>query len=167
MRPELTPEQFLEVVDRTPLVSIDFIVRDRQRRLLLGLRVNDPARGFWFVPGGRIRKGESLDEAFARILGNELGVELPRTRARLLGLFTHLYDTNFADAPQIDTHYVVLAYEVNVELELISLPRKQHSEYQWWALSDAEKSKAVHPHNLPYFKSEDGLPFKSDVWIAQ
>jgi len=170
MRPTLTKEAFLTVVDSTPLVSIDLIVRDRQHRTLLGLRINEPARGTWFVPGGRIRKGEPLDEAFSRISDTELGVAMQRASGRFLGVFTHRYDTNFSGACGIATHYVVLAYELEISLELKNLPRTQHSDFQWWAASDAAKTESVHPNNLPYFllrNSESLLPTKSAVWIAQ
>jgi len=50
------------------LVSIDLIIRNARDEVLLGLRSNEPAKGFYFVPGGMIRKGERLGEAFASIL---------------------------------------------------------------------------------------------------
>ena len=56
----LDEARFLEVIDRAPLVSIDLVVVDPDQRVLCGWRVNQPARGFWFVPGGRILKGEAL-----------------------------------------------------------------------------------------------------------
>jgi colanic acid biosynthesis protein WcaH len=151
MKPELTDQEFLGVVDKAPLVAIDLVVRDCQRRLLLGLRTNEPARGFWFVPGGRIKKGETLDAAYARISMKELGVDTPRDHAQLLGVFTHLYDANFLGAPQVDTHYVVIAYEVELALDLTALPRTEHADYRWWAPADAAMSEAVHPNNRPYF----------------
>ncbi len=165
MQAELTNEEFLAVIAKVPLVSIDLAVRDSERRLLLGLRTNEPARGFWFVPGGRIRKGETLDEAYARISINELGVETPRAHAQLLGVFTHRYETNFIGATQVDTHYVVIAYEIELALNLGTLPRTQHSDYRWWTLSDAAKSEAVHPNNLPYFRLGGGndVPTESAV----
>jgi colanic acid biosynthesis protein WcaH len=135
MQQTLTPEEFLAVVDKTPLVSMDLVVRDQQRRVLLGIRVNEPARGFWFVPGGRIMKGETLDEAF-----------------------THQYDTNFAGIPEIGTHYVVLAYELELELALDfdQIPQLEHSNYRWWTSSEATSSEDVHPNNLPYFLLAEG-----------
>lgn len=57
-------EKFLQTVDATPLVAIDLIVPNQNGGYLLGHRVNKPAQGFWFVPGGRIRKNERLDDAF-------------------------------------------------------------------------------------------------------
>ncbi len=47
---------FLKVIDAAPLVTIDLIIRNPKSDVLLGKRLNRPAQGFWFVPGGRIRK---------------------------------------------------------------------------------------------------------------
>ncbi len=156
MQRTLTSEEFLAVVDKTPLVSIDLVVRDQRRCVLLGIRVNEPARGFWFVPGGRIMKGETLDEAFLRISVKELGVHSSLADAKLLGAFTHLYDTNFAGIAGIGTHYVVLAYELGLAIELEQIPQQQHSRYRWWTSSEAAGSEDVHPNNLPYFLPAEG-----------
>ncbi len=59
----LARDAFLAVVRDAPLVSIDLVLPDDVGRLLMGLRTNEPARGSWFVPGGRILKDEPLDEA--------------------------------------------------------------------------------------------------------
>jgi colanic acid biosynthesis protein WcaH len=57
---KLSRSSFIDVVKRTPLVSIDIIVENRRNQVLLGLRKNEPAKGFWFVPGGRILKNERI-----------------------------------------------------------------------------------------------------------
>jgi colanic acid biosynthesis protein WcaH len=59
---------FKKFVASTPLVSIDLIVRDTQANILLGKRVNRPAKDFWFVPGGRVLKDETVEQAFIRLL---------------------------------------------------------------------------------------------------
>jgi colanic acid biosynthesis protein WcaH len=64
---KLNKEEFIEVLDRTPLIAIDLIIKDEKNRILLGKRTNEPAKGMWFVPGGRIFKNESIEEAFKRI----------------------------------------------------------------------------------------------------
>ena len=146
--------RFLEVVDQTPLVSIDLVVVDSEQRVLCGWRVNQPARGFWFVPGGRILKDELLDDAFHRIAQAELGEGgWLRSGASLLGVFEHLYDTNFADAPDISTHYVVLAYRIDVG-DHPSPPDEQHSKYAWLSRSDVDSDafgSSVHPNTAAYF----------------
>lgn len=49
----LDRETFKAIIDTTPLVSIDMLVRNYQCQILVVKRVNRPAQGFWFVPGGR------------------------------------------------------------------------------------------------------------------
>ena len=81
----LPAEVFGEVIRNTPLVAIDLVVRDQSGRALLGKRLNRPAQGYWFAPGGRIRKNETLDAAFLRLTAAELG-HLRRQRAGSTGL---------------------------------------------------------------------------------
>ena len=57
---------FSSIIEHAPLISMDLVVRDMAGNVLLGKRLNRPAQGYWFVPGGRIRKGEHFDAAFSR-----------------------------------------------------------------------------------------------------
>jgi colanic acid biosynthesis protein WcaH len=58
--------------------------------VLLVERTNRPAKGEWFVPGGRVHKGERLVEAVHRVAREELGVEVGIEER--LGAYEHLYD---------------------------------------------------------------------------
>lgn len=81
----LNVDDFMTVVRLTPLISIDLIVTDGNRRVLVGHRRNRPAQGTWFVPGGRVDKDESLDAAFKRVVSNELGVaSVERSSSRFM-----------------------------------------------------------------------------------
>ena len=84
----LSTEDFLKIIDNTPLISIDLIVRDSEDRILMGQRINQPALGSWFVPGGRIRKGKDVNAALARIGKEEIGVRLNRFDGRCAGVFS-------------------------------------------------------------------------------
>jgi len=50
----LDDDTFEMIIDCTPLISIDLVVRESSGRILLGQRLNRPAQGFWSVPGSRI-----------------------------------------------------------------------------------------------------------------
>src|SRR5581483_479324 len=78
-------EDFAQIIRLTPLVAIDLVVRSPENRILLGRRLNEPARGVLFVPGSRISKNETRAAAFRRISRDELGTELDFQNARLLG----------------------------------------------------------------------------------
>jgi len=47
----------------------------RDGRVLLARRGRDPGRGTWSLPGGRVEPGETLAEAAAREVVEEVGVE--------------------------------------------------------------------------------------------
>jgi colanic acid biosynthesis protein WcaH len=148
----LDPETFRLVVRSAPLVSIDLIVPDRQGRYLLGRRTNRPARGSWFVPGGRVLKDERLDAAFLRLTLAELGRPIERAAATFHGVYEHLYDDN-AGGDDFSTHYVVLAHALPpMELELGALPREQHADYRLAARDELCADPAVHPYTRRYFE---------------
>ena len=149
----MPPEDFIRLVELGPLVSIDLLVVNPKGKLLVGKRTNRPAQGFWFVPGGRIDKGETLEAAFARISEAELGRALDLQDATSAGSWTHLYDDNFMGRPGISTHYVALAYRVPLDLDLAALPAEQHGEYRWVAPSDPDAGRAdgIHDNTIAYF----------------
>jgi colanic acid biosynthesis protein WcaH len=138
----------LGVIENAPLVSIDLLVTDEQGRLLVGRRVNEPARGSLFVPGGRIRKGERHDEALTRIAEDEVGLKgLEWRDENVVGIFTHVYDTNAFDAPGVSTHYVVVGYRVQPGVRLELPHGEQHSEYRWIGPTDTD---GVHANTIAY-----------------
>lgn len=153
--PLLDEGKFRTVVAATPLVSIDLVVQREDGKILLGLRNNRPAQGCWFVPGGRVRKSETLDAAFARLTQTELGVALARHECRLLGVYEHFYeDSVFGEGDHApSTHYVVLGYAVPFTEPLAAdLPLEQHARYAWFEPAEVLSTEAVHPHSKAYIQ---------------
>jgi colanic acid biosynthesis protein WcaH len=156
--PWLSPDQFSQACAALPLVSLDFcLLRPGDAgaagpELLLGLRNNRPAQGWWFTPGGRIRKNELLTSASTRIALDELG--LPATalpRARLMGAWDHGYPDSAFD-PAVSTHYVNLPHWLALcadEAAALALPHgpdQQHTRWQWLPLEQAARDESVHPY---------------------
>ncbi len=148
----LSASDFRRAVEMLPLVSIDLLLRDGAGRYLTGLRANPPARGAWFVPGGRIRKNETLRQALCRIAREELGLSVPAESWRPRGVYEHFYGTNFAGEAGRSTHYVVLAYEADFPLDIANLPRAQHQRYRWASAEAIAADPGVHPYTQAYFK---------------
>lgn len=155
----LDAKTFLTVVDATPLVAVDLVVVRGGCEVLLGLRNNRPAQGFWFVPGGRILKNETIQSALARVALKELGLSfsaLPQP-PRLLGAFEHFYDDCFAgpaDTVGVSTHYVVLGHRLDVPQDFeLQAGDDQHSELRWWPLAEADASPEVHRFTRDYFSA--------------
>ncbi|WP_288390595.1 GDP-mannose mannosyl hydrolase [uncultured Acinetobacter sp.] len=146
------PDQvFKTVIQSTPLISIDLVVRNEKNEVLLGKRLNAPAKGFWFVPGGRVQKDETLDSAFIRLLREELDseFEIAREQANFLGVFEHFYEDNFYEE-DFTTHYIVMGYEIKISQSLIE-KLSQHSDFKWINTSEMISDESIHQYTKNYF----------------
>lgn len=147
----LTKEQFLQVIDFTPLVAIDLLLINDRQQVLLGKRLNRPAKNYWFVPGGRIVKNETIRQAFDRIVVKETGLTLDFEKAELSGAYDHIYEDNTFGEKGINTHYVVLGYRYRLEgTPAISID-SQHEQVKWWDLEKLMAHPEVHENTKRYF----------------
>jgi colanic acid biosynthesis protein WcaH len=152
----LSKELFLSVVSAAPLVAMDLVVVSGGSEVLLGLRNNKPAQGYWFVPGGRIRKNELIQAALARVARDELGLEvatLPQPPVHR-GAFEHFYADCFAGELEdggVSTHYVVMGNLVQLPAGTeLAVADAQHSALRWWPLAEAQASSQVHRFTKDY-----------------
>lgn len=146
----LNDEIFRKVIASTPLVSIDIIVRDMTGLVLLGERINSPAKGYWFVPGGRIYKNETIAVALSRISFSEIGMTISLEHCKSLGVYEHFYTEGFYGEAD-STHYVVLSFEIITTPEKLSLPKSQHTAYKWLCETEILKANDVHKYTKQYF----------------
>ena len=148
----LTPDQFRSIVQLTPLASLDLVIQDETEHVLVGLRNNEPAKGTYFVPGGIIRKNETLDQAFLRILSIETGLALSRREAEHIGLFEHFYSANRFGEAGYGTHYVVNAYRIRLNPRPSIVRDGQHAELRWLRPVELLADAAVHENTKAYFR---------------
>jgi 8-oxo-dGTP diphosphatase len=93
-------------VEQRPWCAVDCVVFDSSDRLLLIRRKHPPFRGQYALPGGFIRYGETTEQAAARELFEETG--LNPIRLSLIGIYSD---------PNRDPrrHVISIAYLANVE----------------------------------------------------
>ncbi len=149
----LSDKEFENAIKNTPMIAIDLCITDKNN-ILLGKRVNPPAKNYYFVPGGRIRKSETIDSALKRIIFAETGrIIKNKDLIYLLGIYEHFYEDNFKGNSNFDSHYVVLAY--NLPLEALSDIDKnfkdvQHEENKWFKFTD-DSHVNIHKYSILYF----------------
>ena len=149
----LSNEIFLGAVNAVPLVAMDLVIVRGGTEVLLGRRNNRPAQGFWFVPGGRIRKNEPMQQALTRVAREELGLDLSSLAHPPvhMGAFQHFYDDCFAGDVGVSTHYVVLGNLVHLPKgAVVAVADTQHSALRWWPLEEALASDEVHRFTKDY-----------------
>lgn len=142
----LKNDDFRQVVQNAPLFAIDLVILNEQNEILLGLRKNPPAQGYWFVPGGRVFKGESLDDGFLRIAVAELNRNIQRINGKLLGLYEHFYDDSVFGA-SVSTHYINATHLVRLASIDSELPIGQHEVYRWVSLDSLSADPTIHQYS--------------------
>jgi len=105
------------------------------------------------VPGGRILKDEPMHIAFTRLVKDEPGIYVDLTDATFNGVYENFYD-DYVFCDEVSTHYVVLAYELIVDMALDDLPQTQHSDYKWFGAKEFLNSSNVHKHSKWYLPEE-------------
>lgn len=84
-------ELFGEFTARMPECCVEVVV-EIDDGVLLARRTNEPTKGEWFWPGGRLYKGEPLKSAARRIAAEELGIDVDVHE--LLGVYSHVWESS-------------------------------------------------------------------------
>ena len=140
----LDAQTFKTVIENTPLVSIDLcLVCNGQ--VLLGRRTNEPLKGRWFTPGGRIHKNETWQDALLRIAEVELGLSgIAVDDCALMGMWDHFYNNSALDQ-NTSTHYVNLPHYAEFKSKPQIALDDQHSESEWFDLEVVSNNQKSNP----------------------
>jgi colanic acid biosynthesis protein WcaH len=141
-------EDWKTVVANVPIPSVDLVLV-HDGGVVLGKRTNEPAKGEWFVPGGRVRKGERLAETVHRVAHEELGVDV--TIRERLGAYDHLYDTSDVEAVA-SKHYVAHGFVVEPQDDPIAAD-DQHGSLRVFY----NRPENCHEHVASYLDEADLL----------
>ncbi len=118
-------DDWATIVRNVPIVSVDLVVLIDDG-VILAKRTNEPAKGEWFVPGGRVRKGEQLVDAVHRVAETELGIEVEIVES--LGAYEHLYrESDVGESG--GKHYLANGFVVRGESEKYTTD-DQHGDVQ-------------------------------------
>lgn len=122
----------------------------KENRILVGQRPeNNSLAGLWEFPGGKIELGESPEEALARELSEELGIEAEIGELKLS--VTHSYN---------DVGIVILFYEV---LFWKGEPKAKHHLMLEWIYPEELKDRSIPEANkkvLPKIFKALGVPWR-------
>ncbi len=99
----------------------------RDGKLLMVQRNQEPGKGLWSVPGGRLERGEYLQQAVVREVQEETGLAVEV--GDLLGILEVVGDP----------HYVILDFEATPRAEIEPRPGDDVAAVRWVALEDVAR----------------------------
>ena len=145
----LDSRTFKTAIENLPLVSIDLcLVSDGE--LFLGKRTNEPIKGEWFTPWGRIQKNETWQDALLRIAEIELGLSSVTVEDfTLMGMWDHSYSNSALDQ-NTSTHYVNLPHYAEFKSRPQITLDGQHGEFKWFDLSGVSSDEKFHLYMRNY-----------------
>jgi len=121
----IDPKLYATIKYLMPIPCIDMLVYDGVR-ILLVKRVNEPAKGLWWSPGGRVLKGETLVEAVHRKAIQELGTDV------CVGRQVRTYDFIWRRIDGTVDHTPTTYYVVELLRGCTVILDTQHSEFKWF-----------------------------------
>lgn len=115
----------------------------------MGLRQNEPLKGQWFTPGGRLLKNERWQDGLARIAEAELGLAVVSGNFELMGVWDHFYE-NSAINEVVSTHYVNLPHVCFLESQPELSLDAQHESVRWFDVAEITLGRAHHTYMREY-----------------
>ncbi len=131
---EIPSSIYREIVKTMIISCVDvFVYNFEKEAYLMVKRRTPPAEGLWWLPGGRIFKGESFYESAVRKTKNETGINIiPLAQ---LGTYTTYFTESAwgADVPTDTKNTVVLALCKNEETSL----DRYHEDFRWVSIDES------------------------------
>lgn len=136
----LSKDLYTKILEHVPICAVDFVLV-HQGKVLLALRKDEPAKGQWWIPGGRVLKNETLVDAVKRKAKQEAGVEVDVIRK--IGC----YEVMFAEAPfpevKTGVHYLAVCFVVvPQDKNIIITLDKTQERHRWIRNLESE----LHPY---------------------
>jgi len=116
---------YSDILANVPISCVDFCLVS-EGKILLVYRKDFPAKDQWWVPGGRVYKGEMMRETVERKCMEELCIDC------FVGPIVHTDETIFSDGPLGQcTHSInscFLAYPKDSQNIILD---SRHADYRW------------------------------------
>lgn len=134
-----------------PLVAVGAIVLD-EGDILLVQRKTEPAAGTWSLPGGKVERGESLDEALVREVYEETRCRIkPRSIAGIIERIVR------DDDGGVSHHFVIVDLWAEIVDRIDPVPGDDAADAKWFAVEDLSSRAGLTPGLFEFLRSRGVL----------
>jgi colanic acid biosynthesis protein WcaH len=114
----VSDELYSQFVKCLPIVCVDIII-EYKNKFCLVKRKDDPLKGMYWVPGGRVMQGETLKAAACRKLKSECGISALEKDLFLEGLYQDFFDQSAFGKHPYHTISIVFKIKLDEMVEVI------------------------------------------------
>jgi len=105
----LSDEDYNFIYSKSPRFCVDLVLACNDDRVYLAEREEEPYKGKWSLPGGKVNFRETIDQAINRIANRELKRNV--TVNRLIGFMEFLDETQNGN----DRHSISIVFDVTID----------------------------------------------------
>jgi len=142
----LPDAEYGRVLDDIVVTCVDCVVAYGEQ-MLLGLRRQEPYKGGWWVPGGRMHPGERFEETAQRVLRRELGLKVIADRFDYISTTSYIWSRR--EQPPADHGCHMIGVNLVLRISLKESQQITHGEdYQtsrWANLREVFTNNHYHP----------------------
>lgn len=128
---------------KEPVIIVSGFIKRENKYLL----VFDPRFCFWRVPGGRLKFGETVEEALKREMKEELNVEVEIIRFLGFG-----QDIVKLIEKSLKVSRVLLYFECKIKKGELKPNSEEIKEIKWLSLDGIKKHENIEPGILDFFR---------------
>ncbi len=146
----LTDEEYRLIQNNIVIGCTDVLIVDPSAgEALSSYRQQKPQEGFWFSCGGRMKRGQSYQEAGADKVKEELGINVDPSRLELLTAYSTAFNER-AQEPQLEgvhtSNAVVTLFVTPEERERMRLSlNEEHAKTEWVPLENVLSNDDSYP----------------------
>jgi ADP-ribose pyrophosphatase YjhB (NUDIX family) len=149
-------DDYGRALDHLVQANVDVIVHTRAGDVLLGYRKDVPLRGRFWVFGRRMKPGEQVADTAARVLTQEVALQVDRGRLSLDNVYNVMWGSRTAPPENygFQTIITLMRYECTADdMEAVAAADRTHEWIRWYSPAElreleAAKSELLHPFLL-------------------
>lgn len=142
----LTDAEYARTLDAVVKACSDVLVMNG-RNVLLARRSVEPQPGWWFI-GGRMRPGETPQEAAARHVSHDLGLLIEASKFQFLTAVSYVWARRKQPPQENGTADVALVFYVTVTdddtEEIRNCNTEEYECFKWRSLDEALNDSGLH-----------------------
>lgn len=123
-------DDYKKIIKSMPILCIDVIIINPQKKYLLVKRKNEPLKSEYWIPGGRIFHYENINNGIDRILHNEVNIIANDLKKFFIGVYQDFFNENSFES-NTKYHTISIVFQINIDNKFQIKLDNQSENYIW------------------------------------